>query len=557
MKVCPTCKAEFSSGEVFCPNDATRLSTPSQMAPAPVAEDPLIGTTLNGRYSILRRIGEGGMGIVYEAEHVLIEKRVALKVLRDDFSSRQDVVERFRQEAKSASRIGHENIVDISDFGETPSKQSYFVMEMLSGEDLANVLARDRTIPPKRACHIILQCCRALGAAHAKGIVHRDMKPENVFLTKREGDSDFVKLVDFGIAKMSDIETVGAPGRKLTKTGMIFGTPEYMSPEQAAGKSLDHRVDIYAVGVILFEMLTGRVPFVGDTFMGILTQHMFEPPPPLTEVNPACHVSLELEQVVFQLLSKDPNERFQSMDEVARAVASAMDLPTGPAREGTYAGYGDPVKSIKRAPKLVEPSVTLEMSSTARPRDERRTPMIMLGLGVALIAASVGGYIAYAATTTPTNVRTINVPRTGLEAGTGQTPDGPTVANGADAGMAVAMDASAASADASTGMVRLRIVTDPPGGIVTLEGRGEVCQPTPCAFEIEPERQIRITVRSETHEGTLVYLPVEDSTVGVTVRPIRRPRDRPDARPGPGGGPGGNNPHPGDLKQFPFDPRAH
>jgi serine/threonine-protein kinase len=279
-KICPVCKTDFSGGEVFCPNDGTRLQTPSQIASLGEVEraDPLLGTTLDGRYRILRRIGEGGMGIVYEAEHVVLEKRVALKVLRDDFSSRPEVVERFRQEAKSASRIGNEHIVDISDFGETPDGSSYFVMELLDGEDLATVLQRETTIPLARAADILLQCCKALGAAHSKGIVHRDMKPENIFLTQREGRPDFVKIVDFGIAKMSDIETKGTPGRKLTKTGMIFGTPEYMSPEQAAGKPLDHRVDIYALGVIFFEMLTGRVPFVGDTFMGILTQHMFEPP---------------------------------------------------------------------------------------------------------------------------------------------------------------------------------------------------------------------------------------------------------------------------------------
>ncbi|MCB9621655.1 MAG: serine/threonine protein kinase, partial [Sandaracinus sp.] len=235
-KVCPVCKSEYDGGEVFCPVDAARLVSASQLdvgsGSTPNA-DPLIGATFD-KYKVIRRIGEGGMGLVYEAMHTVIEKRVAMKVLRDDFSSRPEVVERFRQEAKSASRIGHEHIVDISDFGTTPSGSSYFVMEFLEGEDLASVLAREATLSVERAVDIVMQCCRALGAAHAKGIVHRDMKPENIFLVRREETLDFVKIVDFGIAKMSDIETAGAPGRKLTKTGMIFGTPEYMSPEQAA-----------------------------------------------------------------------------------------------------------------------------------------------------------------------------------------------------------------------------------------------------------------------------------------------------------------------------------
>ncbi|MCA9601881.1 MAG: serine/threonine protein kinase, partial [Myxococcales bacterium] len=223
VKTCPVCKATYGAGEVFCPVDGGRLGSPSQMPRANEPKDPLVGVTLGERYLVRKRVGEGGMGIVYAGQHVVIDKRVAIKVLREDFSRRQDVVERFRQEAKSASRIANPHIVDISDFGETPHGDSYFVMEFLEGEDLSRVLARESTLKPERAIRIALQCCDALGAAHEAGIVHRDMKPENVFLVKRSSEEDFVKIVDFGIAKMNDIETDGAPGRKLTKTGMIFG----------------------------------------------------------------------------------------------------------------------------------------------------------------------------------------------------------------------------------------------------------------------------------------------------------------------------------------------
>ncbi|MBW2381664.1 MAG: serine/threonine protein kinase [Deltaproteobacteria bacterium] len=288
-------------------------------------DDPLVGSVLAGRYVVKSRIGEGGMGLVYEGLHRDIDKRVAIKVLRDDLSRRPDVVARFRQEAKSASRIGHENIVDISDFGETTGGASYFIMEFLDGEDLGNVLGREVTVDADRVCGIVLQCCRALSATHAKGIVHRDIKPENIFLTKRDGVDDFVKIVDFGIAKMSDIETDGAPGRKLTKTGMIFGTPEYMSPEQAAGKDLDHRVDVYALGIILYECLAGRVPFEGDTFMGVLTQHLFAELPPIDELNPNAKVSRELELVIRKALAKDPDDRYQDTEELAEAVSCALD----------------------------------------------------------------------------------------------------------------------------------------------------------------------------------------------------------------------------------------
>ena len=342
MKVCPVCKTVYEGGEVFCPVDAARLVTPSQIAlDGPKSADALVGSTLDNRYAIKERIGEGGMGLVYRGVHTGIEKPVAIKVLRDDFSNRSEVVERFRQEAKSASRIGNEHIVDISDFGETPSGQCYFVMEFLEGEDLANVLAREGTIGMRRAVEIAIQCTEALGAAHSKGIVHRDMKPENVFVTKKHG-KDFIKIVDFGIAKMSDVETEGAPGRKLTKTGMIFGTPEYMSPEQAAGKSLDHRVDVYAVGVILYEMLTGRVPFVGDTFMGILTQHMFEEPPTLREVNPSLSCSDEVEQVVYAAMSKDPEQRYPTMEVLREALSDALE---GRVTAATLSGFRDVASS--------------------------------------------------------------------------------------------------------------------------------------------------------------------------------------------------------------------
>lgn len=341
---CRTCGREFSEGEQFCSQDGTRLDGEhddqrAQLASTePVIEtlessdppamatsgDPLVGTTLDGRYRILRVIGEGGMGVVYEALHVLIEKHVAIKVLRDTFTGRADVVERFRQEAKSASKIGHPNIVDVSDFGETPSGQSYIVMEMLIGEDLADVLARERALAPARAVRIAYQIARALHATHKKGIVHRDLKPENIYLVERDGAQDVVKIVDFGVAKMNDVEV--RPGRRLTRTGMLFGTPEYMSPEQALGKPFDHRVDIYALGAILFELVAGRVPFTGENFMEILAHHGHTPLPSLRSVNKNVQVSAELEAVIARALTKDPEGRHQSMGAFADDLRGVPEM---------------------------------------------------------------------------------------------------------------------------------------------------------------------------------------------------------------------------------------
>ena len=509
MKVCPSCKAEYSGGEVFCPLDATRLTTPSQMAEdRPRDSDPLVGTVLNDRYQIRGPIGHGGMGIVYEALHVVLEKRVALKVLRDDFSRRPDVVERFRQEAKSASRIGHEHIVDISDFGETPRGQSYFVMEFLEGEDLANVLARERVVEPRRAVRIILQCCHALGSAHAKGIVHRDMKPENIFLTQREGRPDFVKIVDFGIAKMSDIEVAGGPGRKLTKTGMIFGTPEYMSPEQAGGRPLDHRVDIYALGIILYEMLTGKVPFVADTFMGILSKHMFDEVPSLSKVG--VDVPPELEAAISTALHKDPEERFYTAADFAEALASAMDI-TGSFGEATAPGFGEPVVPRRLAPRTVEPDTgdTIEMA-TGRPRRRRGTWLPVAA--AAVVAASVG-WVAFGEGRAPPQLADLE--RLGAEPEAAVPPvaraepaapvpvpveeDGPTeVAQPVEPSPETSTAVTTPEAPTE---IELSVRTRPAARVrLTVDGE-TVCSATPCSFAALAGRPIEIRAANRLYRG--------------------------------------------------------
>jgi eukaryotic-like serine/threonine-protein kinase len=292
-------------------------TAPQGIALPEAGGDPYVGSTIADRYRVISKLGEGGMGVVYLAEHVFIEKRVALKVLSEDFARKADLVARFMQEAKAASKIGHENIVDITDFGETASGSVFFAMEFLDGMDLAGHIKGGGAMPFARAKQIMNQICRALGAAHNKGIIHRDMKPENVYLVTREGRADFVKVLDFGIAKMSALDEGGS---RLTRTGMIFGTPEYMSPEQAKGDKPDHRVDIYACGCILYEMLTGDVPFHAETFMGVLTKHMFENPEPPSQRAPHANVPHDVEQVCLKALAKDRDQRFQTMKEFAVAL---------------------------------------------------------------------------------------------------------------------------------------------------------------------------------------------------------------------------------------------
>ena len=258
------------------------------------------------------------MGSVYLAEHVVIEKKFALKVLAPELSRRSDLVARFLQEARSASRIGHENVIDIMDFGQSPDGLVYIAMEFLDGKDLGEIVRGKGALEWTEARDIVLQICRALRAAHDKGIVHRDMKPENIFLIQREGQPHFVKILDFGIAKVMGLDPSGP---RLTRTGMIFGTPEYMAPEQAEGKDTDHRADIYAVGCIMYHLITGQTPFVAESFMTMLTKHLMEEPVPPSARRPDLVITPEMDALVLKALEKDREKRWQSMAELLEAVA--------------------------------------------------------------------------------------------------------------------------------------------------------------------------------------------------------------------------------------------
>ncbi len=280
--------------------------------------DISVGTILDDRYVIVRKLGQGGMGTVYLAQHAIIEKLVAIKILSGDFASKTESMQRFLQEARAAARIGQENIVEVFDFGETEDSV-YFAMEYLEGKDLAQVIREAAPLPLGRLCRIMVQICRALGAAHGKGIIHRDLKPENIFLIEKDERDDFVKVLDFGIAKITDD---GNTGERLTRAGMIFGTPEYMAPEQASGDAPDHRADIYALGCILYELLTGTPPFVGDSFMKVLTRQMLEAPKPPSQQT-SVPIPMGLESVCLIALEKAPERRFQSMQELLLALEAA------------------------------------------------------------------------------------------------------------------------------------------------------------------------------------------------------------------------------------------
>ncbi len=294
------------SGQDRVANAAAPAQPPSSKKP-----DPYIGTTFDGRYQIEKRLGEGGMGVVYSAKHTMIGKRVAVKVLKNEYASDKDILDRFVQEARTASSIGNPHIVDISDFGTLPDGATYFVMELLEGESLADVVTPAGVtdpvrMDPMRICRIALQLCDGLGAAHARNIVHRDLKPDNIFLVKKV-EPDFVKILDFGIAKVTNTAT------QKTRAGQVFGTPHYMSPEQAAGRGVDARSDLYSIGVILYEMATGVLPFTDETYMGILTAHMYRSPEPIRATKGLENFPTGLDAIIQKCLAKQPDLRYQSM----------------------------------------------------------------------------------------------------------------------------------------------------------------------------------------------------------------------------------------------------
>lgn len=365
--------------------------------------DPLIDQVVADRYRVIRKLGEGGMGSVYLAEHVVIEKKLALKVLAPELSRRPDLVARFLQEARSASRIVHENVIDISDFGQSSDGYVYIAMEFLDGKDLGEIVRTVGALDWGKTREIVLQICRALRAAHDKGIVHRDMKPENIFLIHREGQPHFVKILDFGIAKVMGLDPNGP---RLTRTGMIFGTPEYMAPEQAEGKDADHRVDIYAVGCILYHLMTGQPPFIADSFMTMLTKHLMEDPVAPSVRRPDLGITPDMDALVLKALQKDREQRWQSMAELLEVVLTCVG-PQDQGKTGSRSetlqmgGANSPVVPLeptrqgrdfqteKIAKRLVQDSLSDE-GRPDRPRRVNSNKHIFIAIGLAI---GVGGAV--------------------------------------------------------------------------------------------------------------------------------------------------------------------
>ena len=334
-KICTQCGREYDLSQKFCPADGSplRLQNP---------DDPLVGQMVAERYQILSLIGEGGMGRVYLAEHVRMGRKSAVKVINPALATTADAISRFNREAANACKINHPNVAQVYDFGEMADGTLYLAMEFIDGETLDSIVAREGSLPPARAGQITKQVADALFAAHHLGIVHRDLKPENVMVARHLDGSDWVKVVDFGIAKTVQRDGMEGGSQTVTTAGVSLGTPEYMSPEQLAGERLDHRTDIYSLGLVLFNMLTGELPYPKLTSKETLVRRLTSPPHTLAEVRPDVAWPRALQDVLNRALTSEVGDRYDNVAEFGRAVVRAVE-------------ESEPLAALPNAAPLVDP----------------------------------------------------------------------------------------------------------------------------------------------------------------------------------------------------------
>ena len=325
MRWCARCRRRlYDESAAYCPFDGTRLEIPEDPAGA---SDPHLGAVLQNQFQLIEAIGSGAMGTVYRAWQRGMEREVAVKVLRADHTADADLRRRFLREGRTSARLDHPNIVSVFMVGETDAGAPYLVMEHLGGETLEQVLEREGRFSPARAADVARQIAAGLAQAHAAGVVHRDLKPGNVVLLDRRGTGELVKIFDFGIAKLADRALAADGGSRLTRDGAIFGTPDYIAPEQAQGAAVDGRADLYSLGVLLYRMLAGRLPFDGNA-VAVILAHIGRPPPELTAVAP--DVPAELAAVVMRCLAKDPAHRHATAEHFLDDLAAAMRAPAHP-----------------------------------------------------------------------------------------------------------------------------------------------------------------------------------------------------------------------------------
>ena len=396
VKICPQCSTEYDVEQKFCPKDGTTLRIQGGQT------GDLVGAVIADRYNVIRKLGEGGMGTVYLAEHVKMGRKSAIKVMNPGMVSDADAISRFNREASNASRINHPNVAAVYDFGETSDGLIFLAMEFIEGPSLTKVIEENGSLPPARAAEITRQAAEALSVAHDMGIVHRDLKPDNIMLAKGRDGSDIVKVVDFGIAKAQDGE-----GQKVTKTGLVVGTPEYMSPEQLAGDKLDGRSDLYSLALVSYAMLTGKLPFPAETIQESMIKRLTDEPKPLAEMKPDTTWPEPVQTVITTALQRDAASRYQTASEFGRALHAAVSaMPRGRASAATHVlesvsapaapaaskTAAKPAEATKAVPATRVNQATPHTPPQAMPAPAaKKSSMPMIAVAAVVVIAAAGG----------------------------------------------------------------------------------------------------------------------------------------------------------------------
>ncbi|MCL2449638.1 MAG: protein kinase [Polyangiaceae bacterium] len=472
------------------------MSDGASVAPikAPPVADPLLGRTIGGRFKITGVIARGGMGKVYRAEQAPLGRVCALKVLNPMYSGSRDpgFHKRFLLEASVVARLSHPNTVTVFDYGKTDDGIYFMAMEYLEGKTLHRAIRQVTFMPEDRAAHIARQICRAVREAHDLGVIHRDLKPANIYLAEHGDETDFVKVLDFGLVKQ-----VAGQGRgeELTQTGLFMGSPKYMAPEQIRGEWVDRRIDVYALGVILYEMVTGKVPFEGPSGAHTLMAHVNDAPPPIRERNPNAVVSPALEETIARCLAKKPDQRFASMDEL---LASLKAIPPPSARDSG-------LQVIAKGRVSPVPSGVAFTTVTSPVSRRTRSVRLLAGIasGLALVAGGVAGFALWRSSD--------------AAAARVATP----AADEAEVALPVpAVTVAPMSARANV-VVKLRITTDPDGAIVKENGI-PLCSSTPCDVlyaDADPNRVHDLTVSLPGYHAERKGVRLADSPIVIRLSP--------------------------------------
>lgn len=481
--------------------------------------DPRIGSTIDGRYVVEGVLGQGGMGVVYRGRHKLIDRRVALKVLKSEMAKDHEILERFIQEAKTASAIGNAHIVDIFDFGTLEDGCTYIAMEYLDGVSLTQII--NGRPDAKRIARIAVQVCEGLGAAHSAGIVHRDLKPDNIFVLNRadsrrhptqEEENDFVKILDFGIAKVS-----GDASQKLTRAGAVFGTPHYMSPEQASGTTVDHRADIYALGVIMYEMAAGQLPFDADNFMGILTQHMYRAPVPIRALINDTTCPPGLEAIVQKCLEKRAGQRYQTMEQLAGDLRRflAGDVPQAVAElMGQSARYDGSIDFYQQGGVSAPAGGAQALHASAASTTKSSGPPWLAVALVALIGGGIaGGAYLYVKRRPQPSAPTATVAAQAETQTTAAAPE--TLAAPVVAPTPSAMPSSTTASEVTKDLTIVELRSPVKDAFVLDDAEQK---PLPAKVSLEKGKKRTLVVRAEGYDDAVVDLDGTKSSVDVALK---------------------------------------